>query len=135
MPPTSLPSNIFKSLKTKIRWAATAGTSAIMLTLLLASTTRLTAQTYTPIIYPGSIGTIAHGINSLGQVVGQWEDSSGVTHGFIYSAGTYTSFDYPGASTTALYGINNAGDMVGYHDFLIGFFYKAATGTFTATVG
>jgi hypothetical protein len=132
MPRTSLSSNILESLITLMGWA---GTQVIMLTLLLVFTAPLKAQTYVPIIFPGSIGTIAHGNNSLGQIVGEWEDTGGVTHGFIYSAGTYTSFDYPGASGTALYGINNAGDMVGYHDFLVGFFYKAGTGTFTATVG
>ncbi len=136
MSTASLPSNnlksILKSLTTRVRWA---GTAAIMLTLLLAFTARLKAQTYIPIIYPGSIGTIAHGNNSLGQIVGEWEDTGGVTHGFIYSAGTYTSYDYPLAGSTALYGINNAGDLVGYHDFLIPFFYKASTGDFTATAG
>ncbi len=136
MPPTSLPSNILKSSMMKIRLA---GTAAIMLIpimlILLLACTALTAQTYTPIIFPGSIGTIAHGINSFGQIVGEFEDSSGVTHGFIYSAGSYSRFDYPGASSTVLNGINNAGDMVGYHDFLMGFFYKAGTATFTTTVG
>jgi hypothetical protein len=104
-----------------------------MFTLLLAFTARVKAQTYQPIIYPGSTETIARGINSLGQIVGEWIDTSGAVHGFIYNAGTYTSFDYPGASGTSLYGINNAGDIVGYHDFLVGFFYKG--GTFTTTTG
>ncbi|HEX4427404.1 MAG TPA: FG-GAP-like repeat-containing protein [Terriglobales bacterium] len=132
MPQTSLPSNILQTLTMRVRRA---GTAAIMLTLLLACAAQMKAQTYTPIIFPGSIETIARGNNALGQIVGEYQDSGGVQHGFIYSAGTYTSFDYPGASTTALYGINNAGDMVGFHDFLVPFFYKGGTFTTTAGVG
>jgi probable HAF family extracellular repeat protein len=116
-----------KSFPMKIRWT---GTAAIMLTLLLAFTARLKAQTYVPIIYPGSVATEAHGINAFGQIVGTWTDSGGNTHGFLFSAGTYTSLDYPGSIDTVPWGINNAGDIVGYHDNNVGFFLKG--GVFTA---
>jgi len=127
MPRTSFLSNMVKSFPMKIRWA---GTAAIMLTLLLAFTARLKAQTYVPIIYPGSVATEAHGINAFGQIVGTWTDSGGNTHGFLFSAGTYTSLDYPGSIDTVPWGINNAGDIVGYHDNNVGFFLKG--GVFTA---
>src|SRR5580692_2538807 len=127
MPRTSFLSNMLKSFPMKIRWA---GTAAIMLTLLLAFTARLKAQTYVPIIYPGSVATEAHGINAFGQIVGTWTDSGGNTHGFLFSAGTYTSLDYPGSIDTVPWGINNAGDIVGYHDNNVGFFLKG--GVFTA---
>jgi len=127
MPRTSFLSNMVKSFPMKIRWT---GTAAIMLTLLLAFTARLKAQTYVPIIYPGSVATEAHGINAFGQIVGTWTDSGGNTHGFLFSAGTYTSLDYPGSIDTVPWGINNAGDIVGYHDNNVGFFLKG--GVFTA---
>ena len=127
MPRTSFLSNMVKSFPMKIRWA---GTAAIMLTLLLAFTARLKAQTYVPIIYPGSVATEAHGINAFGQIVGTWTDSGGNTHGFLFSAGTYTSLDYPGSIDTVPWGINNAGDIVGYHDNNVGFLLKG--GVFTA---
>jgi probable HAF family extracellular repeat protein len=126
MPRTSLSSNILKSLITRIRWA---GTTVIMLTLLLAFAARLKAQTYMPIIYPGAVTTEAHGINAFGQIVGTWTDASGNNHGFLYNAGTFTSFDYPGSSETFFYGINNAGDIVGYHDASMGFLLKGGAYT------
>ncbi|MFZ3279364.1 MAG: hypothetical protein WA182_20895 [Candidatus Sulfotelmatobacter sp.] len=94
---TSILKSILKSLTARIRWA---GTTAIMLTLLLAFTARLKAQTYIPIIYPGAVVTEAHGINAFGQIVGSWQDVGGNTHGFLYNAGIYTSFDFPGSSQT-----------------------------------
>jgi hypothetical protein len=132
MPPTSLPLNILKSITMKLRWA---GTAAMMVILLLAFTTQLTAQTYTQIKvpFPGAVETEAHGINAFGQIVGSWQDGSGNNHGFLYNAGAYSSFDYPGSSETFLFGINNAGDIVGYHDASMGFLLKG--GVFTLING
>ena len=124
MPTVSLSSNIKSILKSLSPRFRSAGTAAIMLTLLLAYTARLKAQTYIPIIYPGAVVTEAHGINAFGQIVGSWTDASGNTHGFLYNAGIYTSFDFPGSSQTTPYGINNAGDIVGDHDASVGFLLK-----------
>ena len=51
----------------------------------------------------GFTGTLPFGIDSAGDVVGSYTDSSGVRHGFILPAGstTPTSFDAPGANTTS----------------------------------
>ena len=130
MPITSLPSNFLKSLIKQLSWAATA---VITLTLLLASTAPLNAQTFVPISFPGAVTTEAHGINAFGQIVGSWMDAGGNTHGFLYNAGTYTSFDYPGSSQTTPYAINNAGDIVGDHDASMGFLLKG--GVFTTING
>jgi probable HAF family extracellular repeat protein len=130
MMPTSLPSNLLRSLIKQLRWAAT---TVITLTLLLAFTVRLKAQTFMPISYPGAITTEAHGINAFGQIVGSWMDASGNTHGFLFNAGTFTSFDYPGSSQTTPYAINNAGDIVGDHDASMGFLLKG--GVFTTING
>jgi hypothetical protein len=62
-------------------------------------------------------GTVAAGINDLGEVTGYYVDVSGALHGFLRSAtGKFTSFDAPGAAgfsePTA---INLEGAIVGYY--------------------
>jgi fibronectin type III domain protein len=67
---------------------------------------------------PSSNYTYATGINSSGQVVGYYLDSSNMQHGFLLSAGTFSTIDYPGAETewgTQLWGINDSGAIVGGH--------------------
>jgi uncharacterized membrane protein len=78
--------------------------------------------TYTLLDPPGSVYTIAIGINDSGQIVGAYcltlaacsEPFNGI-HGFLYSNGTYTTIDLPGPTQnyTDLAGINNQGVMVG----------------------
>ena len=72
-------------------------------------------------------GTVALGINDKGQVVGYYFDSTGSTHGFLYSGGKYTTLDDPlGVEGTVATGINDRGQIAGYyfdnlhnqHDFL-----------------
>jgi len=65
-------------------------------------------------------GTLALGINDKGQIVGYYKDSSGTSHGFLYSGGTYTTFDDPLGGLcfnlgTFPNGINNNGQIVGYY--------------------
>jgi len=62
---------------------------------------------------PGSTGTVAFSVNSLGQIVGEYADNSGAIHGFVDTAGTFTHVDFPGALQTAVTDMNAAGDMVG----------------------
>ena len=64
----------------------------------------------------GSTFTRAIGIDSNGDIVGLYRDSSDNLHGYLYSNGTYTSLDYPGASLTGAQGINDSGEIVGYYD-------------------
>jgi len=77
---------------------------------------------------PGSISTVANGIDILGRAVGYYTDSAG-THGFLASSSGVSKIDYPGAAWTAAYGINAAGQVVGAygpngaagrHGFLLG---------------
>jgi len=67
-----------------------------------------TAQSFT--------GTVANGINDLGEVTGYYVDLSGSLHGFLRSAtGEYTSFDVPGsAGFSNPVAINLEGAVVGY---------------------
>jgi len=50
-------------------------------------------------------------MNNKGIVSGQWEDASGVVHGFLYNIkkNKYTALDAPGASFTQVWGLNDAG--------------------------
>ena len=72
--------------------------------------------TYTTISDPnGAEGTEAFGINNSGEIVGQYTDSAGKTHGFIDVDGTFTTIDDPLGVNTAITGINDAGQIVGYY--------------------
>ncbi|HEV8046558.1 MAG TPA: hypothetical protein VGP35_02450, partial [Terriglobales bacterium] len=47
-------------------------------------------------------GTVPEGIDLLGEITGQYIDSSGVNHGFVRSPlGDITTFDAPGAGTAS----------------------------------
>src|SRR5581483_1774997 len=103
--------------------------SAFCLLLLLAATRPLTAQgTYTQIDYPGATTTWALGINSAGDIVGLYYDSSQNAHGFLLSGGVFTSIDYPGGPSY-LVGINDLGQAVGT-DFQFPFIYDISSQTF-----
>lgn len=58
---------------------------------------------------PNAFYTVVEGMNDRGMLSGQWEDTSGVIHGFVYkiAKNKYTSLDAPGASFTQVWGINN----------------------------
>ena len=64
-------------------------------------------------------GTVAMGINDIGEVVGNYVDTSGDNfkrHGFLRSSkGTFTSFDFPDRTFTSPTGINNSGQIVGFY--------------------
>ena len=66
-------------------------------------------------------GTVAIGINDIGQVVGNYLDQGGDIHAFLRSSkGEITTFDVPVtdsklADLTVAQGINNAGTIVGWY--------------------
>jgi uncharacterized membrane protein len=53
------------------------------------------------------------GMNDLGQLVGYYEDSNGIDHGYVWTRKSFTTIDYPGATLTFVEGINSAGQIVG----------------------
>jgi probable HAF family extracellular repeat protein len=58
--------------------------------------------------------TYTSAINNRGQVVGQYSDTSGVTHGFLKQGKTYTTIDAPEPEVSIFAnGINNGGAIVG----------------------
>lgn len=63
------------------------------------------------------LGTVAFGINDVGQIVGDYVDATDHNrHGFLLSNGTYTKpLDPPGSTLTVAEGINNAGVIVGVY--------------------
>ena len=67
---------------------------------------------FTTIDVPGSTRTAANA-NSTHEVVGEFDDADGNTHGFVLSKGEYTQIDVPGASVTTVNGINANGEFVG----------------------
>jgi probable HAF family extracellular repeat protein len=91
--------------------------SVVLLRLLLtAPTVALTASnTFQVIDVPGAFVTSARGINDAGQIVGSFDDGTGI-HGFLLSDGGFTTIDVPGAFVTSARGINNSGQIVGSFD-------------------
>jgi uncharacterized membrane protein len=94
--------------------------------------------TYTQIDVPNSISTAVYGINSAGDLVGDYQDLQEITHGFLLSGGVYTTIDYPGVDAigTVARGINDSGKIVGYSaaadiPTYRGFEYDIATKSFT----
>jgi probable HAF family extracellular repeat protein len=107
---------------------------------------QLAANTYTTLTDPlGTNGTVPFDINDSGQIVGNYVDSNGVLHGFLYSNGAYTSITDPSARTTAgdqgfgtyAHSINDSGQIVGYYvdattNSVRGFLYSGGpNGTYT----
>jgi len=109
-------------------WAFAAG-------LLCSSVVPVAAATYsfTTIDVPGANtgSTRAFGINTAGQIVGIFSNSTG-NHGFVDTAGTFTTINVPGALGTNAFGINAAGQIVGQFNVSPGTHgFLDTAGTFT----
>jgi hypothetical protein len=84
--------------------------------LAKVSEKKTVTETYDAVNYPHEPAEqTADDINDSGQIVGSYNDSSGVTHGYERIAGKFTTLNVPfaGATTTAAFGINNSGEIVG----------------------
>jgi probable HAF family extracellular repeat protein len=102
--------------------------------LLVASVQLALAQgTYTQIDFPGAADTLGFGIDTVGDVVGDYVTTEN-EYGFALSDGVYTTIAYPGAADTYPSGINDVGQVVGYsYPSWDGFVYDLKTGTFDET--
>src|SRR6266542_3854165 len=95
--------------------------------------------TFTPLDVPGHLHTGLTGINDLGAIAGEYNDTGSVNtfHSFLRdSGGTFTLFDVPGATTTQVDGLNNASQSVGVYNTQGGTnpfrgFLRASGGVFT----
>jgi uncharacterized membrane protein len=68
--------------------------------------------TFTPIDFPGGLGTKVSGINDRGDMVGYY-DTADARRGFALRDGRFTMIDPPGSLTTLPSGIDNRGRIVG----------------------
>ncbi|MEQ1637932.1 MAG: hypothetical protein ABL903_14705 [Methylococcales bacterium] len=82
--------------------------------VLQAAASNAMPYTFTTLNAPGATrGTVAYGINALGQVAGVFYDDKG-SHGFVYNGQDYFTLDVPQATNgTFAYGINAGGQVVG----------------------
>lgn len=62
---------------------------------------------------PNAAFTVCTGINIHGQIIGTYEDSKGIDHGFLLSQGVYTTLDFSKKRETHPWGINDRGQIVG----------------------
>lgn len=95
----------------------------------------LNGSTFTPLTMTISGKTFKNffplGINRFGSIVGLYDDSAGVMHGFKRdSNGHAIALNFPGAAETVANGINDNGTVVGYyskqlppHEWKHGFIY------------
>jgi probable HAF family extracellular repeat protein len=67
--------------------------------------------------FPGATLTEASGVNDDGNVVGDYSDAGGSSHGFTWHNGVFATFDVPfsDATSTAPTATNNVGQIVGFY--------------------
>jgi probable HAF family extracellular repeat protein len=81
--------------------------------------TSLTALNFTfgMVDFPGSVATLANGVNKSGHIVGGFGPDIlldyAPDHGFVLKGTKFTQIDYPGAGWTSPNAINDAGVIVG----------------------
>ena len=109
------------------------GKTAVGCTVFGANVFTFQGSSYVPLNVPGARQNCGLGINTSGEIVGWYEDSSNDVHGFLYDGSRYTTIDYPGSGFTEAWDISDAGLIVGYYadssSFDHGFLYD--NGTFT----
>src|SRR5205085_12662667 len=110
--------------------------------LTAQSTAKSAAVSFTTIDVPGAGFSYVNGINSAGDMIGNYGtiDNGMDGHGFVYSQGTFTFIDYPGAEVTNAHGINDSGVIVGSANFssgriIHGFIYDGQTFNFIDVPG
>jgi probable HAF family extracellular repeat protein len=77
----------------------------------------------------GTNGTSPFGINDVGQIVGIFQDSNNIQHGFLYSNGTYTTLNDPSAATP-----NGVGGLGTYANSINGSGQRAGLGNLNRAI-
>jgi hypothetical protein len=83
----------------------------------------------------GSLSSVANGINNRKLITGYYDDSTSVSHGFVWEQGAVRKVTYPGAKNTYLYGVNNKDESIGYYGDGVSYhavIYSARSGTWSA---
>jgi hypothetical protein len=78
----------------------------------------LLKKTFTDLVFPGSVSTVASDVNLAGEVSGSWGNTivNDQAHGFLLTSaikGKYSDVDFPGAEKTLIYGLNDLNQVVG----------------------
>lgn len=76
--------------------------------------TKNNGKTYKTINVPDAVASFANGLDSAGDVVYEWLDSTHAAHGALLRGGRYYKFDYPKAVFT-YGGINDKNTIVGWY--------------------
>jgi uncharacterized membrane protein len=90
---------------------------------------------FTAIDFPNSIYTEAAATNNRGQIVGRYNDSRSINHGFLFDGDSFTTIDAPGAVQSFAQQINDRGQVVGTYVDAAGAlhgFLRDERGNFTA---
>ena len=107
------PSCVRSANRTKCKTLMLLTATTVLATLPIS--VGLSAQQFTTIDVPGATATFALSTNPPGDIVGDYQDSSGNSHGFLLSKGKLTTIDFPGALGTLAFGINPQGEIVGLY--------------------
>jgi hypothetical protein len=62
---------------------------------------------------PDAVLTFVAGINDKWEMVGRWDTSDGVTHGYLINSNGLQMLDFPDAVSTMAWGIDDTGTIVG----------------------
>jgi hypothetical protein len=107
---------------------------------------------FSAIDFPGSIDhtSFGRGVNSGGDIVGQYDEIEEISHRFVFQGGQYQTVDTPFGRQTDILAINDLGEFVGYayddpsngprpgfsfgKDGFKRFDFPAASGTFPWTI-
>ena len=99
-----------------IRRRPTLVLAAVLGSVLAHPAVSAQGYTFSTINAPGATnGTYAYGINTAGQIVGSYQDATGILHGYLDNGGTFSTVDVPRARGTNALGINPAGQIVGFY--------------------
>lgn len=112
--PGIVPTTTIQSVATGQAQATLTSASFIYTVRTEIAAPRLAHLNYSNIDLPGVATTLASNINNAGRIVGTFQDSAGVSHGYVTQAGGgFTVIDFPGSVATFGDGLNDHGDVVG----------------------
>src|SRR5947207_2140486 len=99
------------------KYETTMETYFLSLGLVVGATTNVLADgpTFTTIEFPGATLTNAFGINTRGDIVGNYVNADKSDHGFLLGGGQYSAIDVPDATSTEAFTITARGDVGGVY--------------------